>query len=210
MSGFLQILSHDRHPCLSLTVPTAKSVVDFHHLVITHAGRTIDLYNAYIPQIDPDVFKGWGKLQSGSDFAALSDEEKKKVGRLDALCNQFIAADKYVFVTPLWNFSIPPIMKAYLDSVAVAGKTFKHTEEGPIGLLPDKKALHIQASGGVYSHGPASDKEMGHRYIKTLLNFFGITDIEGLFVEGHDQIPDRKEEIKEAAIAQAKDKAFTF
>src|SRR5699024_3735453 len=72
---------------------------------------------------------------------------KGKVKRLEELSNQFVNADKYVFVTPFWNFSFPPVMKAYLDSVSVAGKTFKYTAEGPVGLLPDKKALHIQARG---------------------------------------------------------------
>lgn len=170
----------------------------------------LDLYQSYIPQIDPDVFQGWGKLQNGADFTSLSEEEQKKVSRLEALCNQFIEADKYVFVTPLWNFSLPPIMKAYFDAVAVAGKTFKHTEQGAIGLLEGKKALHIQASGGIYSHGPTADIEMGNRYVRTILSFFGINDVEALFVEGHDQMPDKKEEIKQMAIQQAKEYAATF
>ena len=129
---------------------------------------------------------------------------------MNELSDQFISADKYVFVTPLWNFSFPPIMKAYLDSVAVAGKTFKYTENGPIGLLPDKKALHIQARGGFYSEGPAAQLEMGHRYIAVMMGFFGIPSLEGLFVEGHNAMPDKAQEIKENAIARAKDLAHTF
>lgn len=170
----------------------------------------LDLYQSHIPQIDPDVFQGWGKLQSGAGFDTLSEEEQRKIARMEALCDQFMEADKYVFVTPLWNFSLPPIMKAYFDAVAVAGKTFKHTEQGSVGLLEGKKALHIQASGGIYSHGPAAEKEMGHRYIKTILAFFGIEDVEVLFVEGQDQMPDKKEEIKQQAIKQAKELATTF
>ncbi|WP_226038231.1 FMN-dependent NADH-azoreductase [Aquibacillus saliphilus] len=170
----------------------------------------IDLYKEHIPHIDADVFQGWGKLQSGQGFEELSDEEKAKVSRLSELSEQFVNADKYVFVTPLWNLLFPPIMKTYLDSVAVAGKTFKHTEQGPIGLLTDKKALHIQASGGIYSHGPTADKEMGHRYLKILMNFFGVPYFEGLFVEGHDAMPEKADEIKESAIAQAKILANKF
>ena len=63
----------------------------------------LDLYRENIPQIDADVFSGWGKLQSGSGFEQLSEHEKAKVGRLNELSEQFIAGDKYVFVTPLWN-----------------------------------------------------------------------------------------------------------
>ncbi|WP_017473550.1 FMN-dependent NADH-azoreductase [Amphibacillus jilinensis] len=175
-----------------------------------HEVITVDLYASYIPYIDSEVFAGWGKLQSGADFTSLTEAEQNKVQRLDALCSQFIEADKYVIASPLWNLSIPPILKAYFDAVAVAGKTFKHTEQGAVGLLAGKKALHIQASGGVYSQGPGAAKEMGHRYVKTILTFFGVEDLQGLFVEGHDQMPDRKEDIKAEAEQQAQNLAKTF
>lgn len=168
------------------------------------------MYKENIPHIDADVFSGWGKLRSGQAFDQLTTDEKAKVSRLNELSDQFVAADKYVFVTPMWNFSFPPIMKAYLDSVAVAGKTFKYTENGPVGLLPGKKALHIQARGGFYSEGPAAEMEMGHRYINIIMNFFGITNLEGLFIEGHNAMPDKAQEIKENAIAKAKEMAHTF
>ncbi|MCD8503189.1 MAG: FMN-dependent NADH-azoreductase [Bacillaceae bacterium] len=170
----------------------------------------LDLYKETIPYIDTDVFSGWGKLQSGKGFDELSSEEQAKVGRLSELVDQFISADKYVFVTPLWNFSFPPLMKAYLDAVAVAGKSFKYSEQGPVGLLTDKKALHIQASGGVYSKGPAAEMEMGHRYLGNLMKFFGVPSFEGIFVEGHAAAPERAEEIKQEAINQAMAVAKTF
>ncbi|WP_053217112.1 FMN-dependent NADH-azoreductase [Virgibacillus senegalensis] len=170
----------------------------------------IDLYKENIPYIDADVFQGWGKLQSGKGFEELSKEEQDKVGRLSELSEQFIKADKYIFVTPFWNFSFPPLMKAYIDSVAVAGKAFKYTEEGPVGLLTDKKALHIQARGGIYSEGPAAELEMGHRYLSIIMNFFGVPSFEGLFIEGHAAMPDKAEEIKADGIARAKELARTF
>ncbi|MED4071629.1 FMN-dependent NADH-azoreductase [Priestia endophytica] len=170
----------------------------------------IDLYKENIPHIDADIFSGWGKLQSGSEFDQLSKEEQSKVARLAELNEQFISADKYVFVTPLWNFSFPPVMKAYLDSVAVAGKSFKYTEQGPVGLLTDKKALHIQARGGYYSEGPAADLEMGHRYISIMMNFFGVPSFDGLFIEGHNAEPNKAEQIKEDGIARAKELAKSF
>ena len=101
-------------------------------------------------------------------------------------------------------------MKAYIDSVAVVGKSFKYTEEGPVGLLIDKKALHIQARGGIYSEGPAAEVEMGLRYLNVIMNFFGIPSFEGLFIEGHNAMPDKAQEIKENGIARAKDLAHTF
>ncbi|ANE47499.1 FMN-dependent NADH-azoreductase [Paenibacillus swuensis] len=170
----------------------------------------LDLYKVDIPHIDTDVFSGWGKLASGTEFSALSEEEKRKVGRLGELVDQFVAADKYVFVNPMWNFSFPPLMKAYIDSICVAGKTFKYTAEGPVGLLKDKKLFHIQANGGVYSEGPAADIESGHRYLNIIAGFFGIPSVEKLFVEGMAAMPDQADTIKAKAIEKAKEAAARF
>jgi FMN-dependent NADH-azoreductase len=170
----------------------------------------LDLYNIDIPYIDTDVFSGWGKLQQGQAFEVLSADEKDKVSRINTLTEQFISADKYVFVTPMWNFSIPPKMKAYIDTICIAGKTFKYTAEGPVGLLTDKSAVHIQARGGVYSEGPARDFEFGDRYIRTILTFLGVPSIESVIVEGMAQMPNEADNIKAKAIERAKEVARNF
>lgn len=211
MAKVLYITAHPHNETASFSMAAGKAFIEEYKTVNPNDEVvTIDLYKENIPHIDADVFSGWGKLQSGSAFDALSQEEQAKVSRLAELSEQFIGADKYVFVTPLWNFSFPPVMKAYLDSVAVAGKTFKYTAEGPIGLLTDKKALHIQARGGFYSEGPAAELEMGHKYLNIMMNFFGVPSFEGLFIEGHAAQPDKAQEIKENGIARAKDLAHTF
>lgn len=211
MARVLYITAHPHNETQSYSMAVGKAFIDSYKQINSNDEVVhLDLYKENIPHIDADVFSGWGKLRSGQGFEELTAEEKEKVARLNELSEQFVAADKYVFVTPLWNFSFPPIMKAYLDSVAVAGKTFKYTEQGPIGLLTDKKALHIQARGGVYSEGPAAQMEMGHRYISVMMSFFGIPSLEGLFVEGHNAMPDKAQEIKENAIARARDLAHTF
>jgi len=170
----------------------------------------LDLYQTHIPHIDTDVFSGWGKLQQGKAFDELSEDEKAKVARINQLTDQFIAADKYVFVTPLWNFSFPPLVKAYIDTICIAGKTFRYTAEGPVGLLTDKKAVHIQARGGIYSEGPAKDMEFGDRYLRTIFGFIGIRDVETIIVEGMAQMQDQAEAIKSRAIAAAKEAARRF
>ncbi|MEI2666163.1 FMN-dependent NADH-azoreductase [Rossellomorea sp. LJF3] len=211
MAKVLYITAHPHDDTQSYSMAVAKEFMDTYKEVngddeVIH----LDLYKEHIPHIDADVFSGWGKLQSGKGFEELSMEEQKKVNRLNELSDQFIRADKYVFVTPFWNFSFPPVMKAYIDSVAVAGKSFKYTEQGPVGLLTDKKAIHIQARGGIYSEGPAAGMEMGHRYLSLIMQFFGVPSFEGVFVEGHAAMPDKAQEIKEDAIARAKDAAHTF
>ena len=211
MAKVLYITAHPLNEEQSVSLAAGKAFIETYKEVnqndeIVH----LDLFKENIPQIDADVLGGWGKLQKGTAFEELSSEEQAKVGRLAEFVEQFTGADKFVFVTPLWNFSFPPVMKAYLDSVAVAGKTFRYTAEGPVGLLTDKKALHIQARGGYYSEGPAAEVEMGHRYLATIMNFFGVPSFEGVFIEGHNANPEKAQEIKENGIARAKDMAHTF
>ncbi|REJ10969.1 FMN-dependent NADH-azoreductase [Halobacillus trueperi] len=208
MEKVLYITAHPHDETASYSMRVGKAFIDTYKEV--NAGDEIihiDLYREDIPHIDADIFSGWGKLQSGDN---LSDEENRKVERLRELSDQFISADKYVFVTPMWNFSFPPVMKAYIDAVAVAGKAFKYTEEGPVGLLTDKKAFHIQACGGIYSEGPAAGMEMGHRYLNIIMQFFGVPSFDGLFVEGHAANPGQADNIREHAMARAKDAAQTF
>ncbi|NQD67088.1 FMN-dependent NADH-azoreductase [Bacillus haikouensis] len=211
MTKVLYITAHPHDDTLSFSMAAGSAFIDtYKEANPSHEVITVDLYKEDIPQIDADVFRGWGKLQTGKGFEELSDNEKAKVGRLSELVDQFVDADKYVFVTPFWNFSFPPVMKAYIDSVSVAGKTFKYTEHGPVGLLTDKKALHIQARGGIYSEGPAAQMEMGHRYLDIMMQFYGVPSFEGLFIEGHAAMPEKAQDIKADGISRAKDLAHTF
>ncbi|WP_308639365.1 FMN-dependent NADH-azoreductase [Paenibacillus silvisoli] len=211
MAKVLYITAHPHDHQASFSLAVGKAFIDSYRE--SHPQDEVvhlDLYNLDIPHIDADVFSGWGKLRSGGDFSSLSAEEQKKVTRLGELVDQFVEADKYVFATPMWNFSYPPIMKAYIDAVCVAGKTFKYTAEGPVGLLPNKSAIHIQARGGVYSQGPAAEMECGHRHLTMIMRFFGITDFKGIFVEGMNAMPDQAPAIKEKAIEEAKKEAKVF
>lgn len=96
---------------------------------------------------------------------------------------QFAEADKYIIAAPMWNLSIPAILKAYIDYVSVTGITFKYTAQGPVGLCENKKAVHIVSRGGEYGDAPY---EMGDRYLKTILAFFGVQDVQTLAVENVD------------------------
>ena len=211
MATVLYITAHPNDHQASYSMAVGKEFIDtYREANSTDEVIHLDLYKLNIPHIDADVFSGWGKLRSGSSFDQLSDAEKSKVGRLNEIVEQYAAADKYVFVSPMWNFSFPPLLKAYIDAVCIAGKTFKYTENGPVGLLTEKKAIHIQASGGVYSEGPAAGFESGHSYLKKIMQFHGVPSFEGIFVEGMGAMPDKAQSIKEKAIAQAQEVAKRF
>jgi FMN-dependent NADH-azoreductase len=211
MAQVLYITAHPRDHQTSFSLAVGKEFIETYREANPNDEVIyLDLYKMNIPHMDADIFSGWGKLRSGSSLDQLTDAEKSKVNRLNELVDQFVAADKYVFVSPMWNFSYPPILKAYIDSFCIAGKTFKYTENGPVGLLVDKKALHIQASGGVYSQGPAADFEFGHSYLRKIMQFTGVPSFEGIFVEGMGAAPDQAQAIKEKAIQQAVEVAKRF
>lgn len=96
---------------------------------------------------------------------------------------QFADADKYIIAAPMWNLSIPAILKAYIDYISVTGITFKYTEKGPVGLLKNKKAVHIVSRGGEYNNTPY---EMGDRYLRNIVGFFCISDISTIAIENID------------------------
>jgi len=166
-----------------------------------------NVYQEAIPLVDVDVLKGWDKLQRQEE---LNSVEKEKVGKISTFTEEFLAADKYVFVTPMWNLSLPPLMKAYLDTIVVVGKTFYYTEQGPVGMVKGKKALHIHARGGFYSQPPMDQLEFADRYIRALLNFLGVTDVHSLICEGHEYLPDRAQAILQEAVERAKKLAGEF
>lgn len=156
----------------------------------------IDVYRDPIQRIDADVVSGWSKLKSGMDFVALTKEEQRKIKQINKTAEQFAAADKYVFVTPMWNLSFPAELKAYIDSVVVVGKTFMYTEQGPKGLLSGlgKKCLHIHSSGG-FHYGKIEDHSVP--YLKAVTYFMGIKNFEAVVIEGVDALPHRKKEFLE-------------
>ncbi|WP_283701256.1 FMN-dependent NADH-azoreductase [Clostridium perfringens] len=156
---------------------------------------TLDLYKENIDFLRADDL---GKLFGPKD-------EESKNNSILKYAYQFADADKYIIAAPMWNLSFPAILKAYIDYVSVSGITFKYTAEGPVGLLNNKKAVHIVSRGGGYNNSPY---EMGDRYLRTILGFFGIKDIETIDIDNLDVIGvNVKEKVKEGiekAISLAK------
>lgn len=167
----------------------------------------LDLFAENLPYYDTDKINGMYKLANGME---LTPSEKEATDLVNKYLNQFLEADKVVFGFPLWNFTVPAALHTYMDYLAQAGKTFKYTAEGPVGLLNDKKVALLNARGGVYSEGPAQANEMAVNFVTALLNFWGVTDISTVIIEGHNQYPDRAEELIEEGVRKAATLANNF
>ncbi|TYR81211.1 FMN-dependent NADH-azoreductase [Priestia megaterium] len=168
---------------------------------------TLDVYKETIPLIDGDVLQAWGKAGAGQELTAV---EAEKVARMNELVDQFLQADKVVFSAPMWNLSYPPLMKAYIDNILIAGKTFKYTENGPVGLAGDKKVVVLEARGGIYTEGPGAELEFTQRYLRTVMGFIGIQDFQLVVSEGMAATPAEAENIFAKAAEEAKTVAKTF
>ena len=167
----------------------------------------LDLYNEELPYVGVDMINGTFKSSRGLDLTA---EETKAVAVADKFLDQFLAADKVVFAFPLWNLTIPAVLHTYIDYLNRAGKTFKYTPEGPVGLAGNKKVALLNARGGIYSEGPAAQMEMAVKYVASMMGFFGATNMETVVIEGHNQFPDKAEEIITTGLEEAAKVASKF
>lgn len=115
---------------------------------------------------------------------ARNAEQAHAIKISDTLVDELIAADIIVLGAPMYNFSVSSGLKAWIDHVLRAGRTFKYGANGPEGLLTGKKVYVFTASGGVYSEGPAAAYDFLATYLRTALGFIGLSDITFVQAEG--------------------------
>lgn len=166
-----------------------------------------DLYAEKVPALNDLTMRAWKRQRGGQ---SLSSEEQKIIAEHNEWLNEFLEADKYVFVNPMYNFFLPAEMKQYVDIIAVPHKTFKYTDKGPVGLLQNKKALHIQTAGSVYHGTPLEEFDFGGAYLKLALKLFGVDNFIDLYIEGVDQFKEQRDTIKKKAMKDAEKIAETF
>lgn len=154
---------------------------------------TLDLYEENIQPL------------SGADLGAAfgPKDESSKSHKVLQYAYQFAQADKYIISAPMWNLSFPAIVKSYIDYVSIVGIAFEYTAQGPVGVLKNKKALHVVTRGGSYSEGPFAAFEQGDRYLRTIFGFFGVVDFttiagENLDVHGADVAAIVSQKLEEA------------
>ena len=114
--------------------------------------------------------------------AALTRADELEAARNTAMLEEFLDADVLVIGAPLYNFTVPSQLKAWVDRIVIAGRTFRYTERGPEGLAGGKRVILAVARGGVYEAG--SPAEFGESYLKFVLGFVGIRDVSFVRAEG--------------------------
>ena len=135
-------------------------------------------------------------------WTPVADADNPAVARGGELLDEFLAADVVVIGAPMYNFSIPSQLKAWIDRVAVAGKTFRYGDNGPEGLAGGKKLIIASSRGGVYSAGsPAAGMDFQETYLRGVFGFLGITDIEVVRAEGVNMSAEHKQKAIDAARA---------
>ena len=129
-----------------------------------------------VPHLDANLLGGWMKSAE-----QRNDDEQVSLDRSDELTDELLAADVLVMAAPMYNFSIPSTLKAWLDHVLRAGVTFKYTATGPQGLLTGKRAIVLTARGGIHA-GATSDHQ--EPYLRQVMAFIGIHDVTFIHAEG--------------------------
>lgn len=156
--------------------------------------EVVDVFEDQIPALDKSLLEAMGATKKGE---SISPEQAEQLDRYNALTQQFLAADKIVIVNPLWNLNVPSQLVSWVNTINVSGLTFKYGPEGSIGLVKDKKLLHIQSNGGVYAgQDPAA------QYIKSVFEFLGFEDIYQVFIEGQSANPSQAQAIFEEAMGK--------
>jgi len=132
-----------------------------------------------IPHLDSRRLPTVRPANAPDGAVGIADE-----GGSDVL-DEFLAADIVVIGAPMYNFGIPSQLKAWIDRIAIAGKTFSYTADGPIGLAGGKHVIVASSRGGLYAAGmPFEANDFQERYLRAIFAFIGISDIEIVRAEG--------------------------
>ena len=137
----------------------------------------------------------------GVNAEGLSEAQKRENAISEQLVSQFLAADVVVVGAPMYNFSVPSQLKAWIDRIAQAGRTFKYTEQGPVGLAGGKTVIVASTRGGAYSTNPGlAFLDHQESYLQALFGFLGVTDVRFVRAEGVAMGDAARQEALDAAV----------
>lgn len=195
MKNILHIISSPRGED-SVSIKLGNAIIQ--QILETFPGSTVTELNLAenpLPHIDEVTVSA---LRTPAD--QHSEIQRETIKASDKAIAQLIDADILVIGVPLYNFGIPSHLKSWLDHVVRAGKTFRYTAEGPLGLVEDKKVYVAFSSGAVYSDGPFKTFDFATPYLTAVLSWIGIHDVTVIRAEGLG-VPALQETALEKAIA---------
>lgn len=159
---------------------------------------TLDLFIEKLPEMNVTRVGGKYMLMSGQELSGSA------VGAWEQIkehINRFLAADIIVISTPMWNFSIPYLLKQYIDIIVQPGFTFKYVETGPVGLAGGRPLYIVSSRGGDYSTGSGAENfDKLDPYLNQIFSFIGFTDIKFVAAQPMDAA---SAEVREARIKEA-------
>ena len=184
------VMPHDRSRTLSLGNEFLEEYLRRHP---KDEVQILDLYRDSIQRVDQDVINVWGRIERVDDYGLLSDGERYKIARLWRLADQFGRCDKYVFVTHSLNLWFPAEFKMYIDAICIRDRTYRITPQGAKSMLPGRrsKILHLHA-GPPYKF--EQEQDLSVAYLRSVLNFLGVTDQETVLLGGDNLEQGSKEE----------------
>lgn len=167
---------------------------------------TYDVFEEDTPYFGQELFNAFGKVQNGGE---LTDVEARLLSAKQKAMDSISNADLIVFAFPLWNLTIPAKLQTFIDYVYAAGFAFNYDASGNlVSLMPEKKAIFLNARGGVYSLPEAAPMEMAVNYMRNVFGgVFGMQIIDEVIIEGQNAMPDQAQEIIAAGLEEVKDSA---
>ena len=196
MKKILHIISSPRGEA-SYSIKLGKSIIE----------KITTIYPDSIVKENILVNKQFPHLEEAQISSFFTPPENRTLQNLEALqhsdeeIREIMEADILVIGAPMYNFSIPSTLKAWIDHIVRAGITFKNDGKGPKGLVENKKAYLAVASGGIYSEGLMKPYDFVTPYLQSVLGFIGITDITIVRAEG-TSMPQTKDLAIEKAVNQ--------
>jgi FMN-dependent NADH-azoreductase len=181
----MKILHIDASPLGSASISRQLTAAVVAHLKKEEPSATVihrDLIETPISHLSGDLLQ---VLRPAPGSPPPSSAVRAEAEQTETLIAELLDSDVIVIGAPMYNFSIPSQLKAWIDRVAQAGRTFRYTSEGAVGLAVGKKAIVVSSRGGIYA-GTAFEAAMDHQesYLRTVLSFLGITDIAYVRAEG--------------------------
>lgn len=134
----------------------------------------------------------------------VAESAQGELARTEAMLTEFLDADVVVVGAPMYNFSIPSQLKAWIDRLAQPGRTFRYTTNGPEGLAAGKEVFIVSSRGGMYAGTAIESLDHQESFLKTIFAFFGITDVEILRAEGVAMGPEGRDRAMAQALEQVR------